>query len=120
MKEVNLTSIISEWIKNDDCMSKHMTVDGCHIMEICRNDTIIRSPMASRSYGIIEETKFRSVDNTSLPFMLSCTMPNFFTLLRAYLRKMHNKVLWCGEEMENNYLVDPNDNPNKHNGNMDA
>jgi hypothetical protein len=126
MKEVDLRTLIDDWIKDDDCLSKHVKIDGDYIMEICRNDGIIRLPMSGRVYAFINVSHVSLYQNYDKDAylsgaqsylsgaQLSCTMPSFFTLLRAVIRKMHNSVGWCGETITNSYLVDPNDNPIKH------
>ena len=102
MKEVQLVELISSWVKDDLILSKHFEVDSNHIMEICRQSrreyNLLRGPMSSRSYAYIHNN-FVSLHENGYKTgkELHCIMPDFFVLLREFLQKNHNEVLWCKE-----------------------
>lgn len=109
MNKITLIDLVNQWITSDGELSIHFAVSGHCIIDYCpaaRHPQLMPSRPTSRVYAEILETE---VHFFSPKIKLPASAPNFFTMSRAILRKLHNDTKWCNATIHNNVMVDPYD-----------
>lgn len=114
MNKITLIDLISQWIASDSELDLHFAISGHFIVDNCPPMRRAKDLYTlNRIYVEILETELVIPADPSHPIKLSAGLPNFFTMVRALLRKRHNDTKLCVAPMGNSIMVDPYDIKNE-------